>query len=146
MKRIMTTTALIIGLAMPAAADVSMLREIIEDQFEDVGVSTLTDEQVRALYAATAGEESAADMQTTVDSIVADSQYEMDEEAMMADPDEVARVGGDNNIRDAVAQMLDTRSIDADVDMLTDEQISALYLELTSTSTGDTSEIEAIIE
>ncbi len=146
MKRIMTTTALIIGLAVPAAADVNMLRGIIADRFEDVDVSTLTDEQVRALYVSTASGESPADRQAAVDAIVADSQYEMDEEAMMADPDAVARFGGENRIRAVVAHMLDTRSIDADVDTLTDEQIAALYLELTSTSTGDTTEIEAIIQ
>ncbi|RDC73457.1 hypothetical protein DLJ49_07810 [Rhodovulum sp. 12E13] len=145
MKRILTTTALAIALAAPAAADTDMLRNVLENRFEDVDVSTLTDEQVRALYAATAGEDSAADIQGRVDSIVADSQYEMDEEAIMADPDEMARMGGSNDLRNVVADMLATREIDADVATLTDEQVSALYLELTDSEPSNT-ELEAIIQ
>jgi hypothetical protein len=144
MKRILTTTALAIALAAPAAADTDMLRNVLDDRFENVDVSTLTDEQVRALYAATAGEDSTADVQGLVDSIVADSQYEMDEEAIMADPDEMARIGGSNDLRDAVQNMLDNREVEADVAALTDEQVSALYLELTGGETDNT-ELEAII-
>lgn len=145
MKRIVTTTALAIAVAAPAAADTDMLRNALDDRFENVDVSTLTDEQVRALYAATAGTESAAELQRSVDSIVADSQYEMDEEAIMADPDEMARMGGSNDIRNAVQNMLATREVEADVATLTDAQVSALYLELTDSEPSNT-ELEAIIQ
>ncbi len=145
MKRILTTTALAIAVAAPAAAGTDMLRNALDDRFENVDVSTLTDEQVRALYAATAGTESAAELQRSVDSIVADSQYEMDEETIMADPDEMARMGGSNDIRNVVADMLATREVEADVATLTDAQVSALYLELTDSEPSNT-ELEAIIQ
>ena len=146
MKRILTTTAVVLAMAAPAVADTDMLREKLENQFENVDVASLTDAQVSALYAAVAGTDGQADVQAEVDAIVRDDQYVMDSDAMMADPDMVARVGGDNNIRDYVADALEAQPIDVDVDSLSDEQVAALYLELSSGEQADASDLEAIIQ
>jgi hypothetical protein len=129
-------------------ADTSMLRDRLGSvqEMEDVDISALSDDQVRSLYATLSGEESPAERQRAIDAIVSDSQYTMDEEAVMADPEFRDRVGASNDIRDVVEDMLAREAIDADVDELTDEQVTALYLELTSGDVTDATTIEAIIQ
>jgi hypothetical protein len=149
MKRILTTAAIVVALSSPAAlaqADLTMLRNQIDDRVENVDVDALTDEQVRALYAVLASEEDPAARQNAVESIVRDAQYEYDETLIMTDPEYAGRLGASNDIRNAVANLLEPEPVDVDVDTLTDEQVSALYVELTSGDATDAQDIEAIIE
>jgi hypothetical protein len=105
-------------------------------------VSALTDEQVRALYAGLSSDNDAASRNALIESIVADSQYRM-EDSDMAD---YGNFGADNDLRDVVAEMLAQEPVDVDVSELSDAQISALYLELTSGDGSDATTIESIVE
>lgn len=148
MKRLTLTTviALATAAAMPALADgTDMLRAELQDKLSslapDVDVSALSGEQVRALYAGLAGENTQLNRQEMVESIVNDDQYKMDE-ATFNDMD----FSGSNDMRDAVERMLENEPIgDVNVDNLSDEQISALYLELTSGSAADADKVRAIV-
>lgn len=145
MTRFLTTTALVLAMATPALAN-DMLREKVDQRLEgsaqEVDVSALTDEQVRALYAGLSSDNSAAERNALIESIVADPQYRMDDTVM----DEYGNFGADNDLRNVVADMLANEPVDVDVSQLTDAQVSALYLELTSGDATDTTRIEAIVE
>ena len=145
MTRFLTTTALVLAMATPALAN-DMLRERVENKLntssEDVDVSALTDEQVRALYAGLSSDNSATERNALIESIVADPQYRMDDTVM----GDYGNFGADNDLRNVVADMLANEPVDVDVSQLTDAQISALYLELTSGEATDATRIESIVE
>jgi len=144
MTRFLTTTALVLALAAPALAN-DMLRAKVEDRLDqstqDVDVSALTDEQVRALYAGLSSGDSAAERNALIESIVADPQYRMDETVM----GDYGNFGADNDLRRVVAAMLATEPVDVNVAELSDAQVSALYLELTSGDGSDATTIEGIV-
>lgn len=145
MTRFLTTTALILAMATPALAN-DMLREKVQGKLDasvqDVDVSALTDEQVRALYAGLSSDVSAAERNALIESIVADPQYRMDETAM----GDYGNFGADNDLRGVVADMLANEPVDVDVSELSDAQVSALYLELSSGDVTDSTTIESIVE
>ena len=145
MTRILTTTALVLAMATPALAN-DMLRQKVDEKLEasaqEVDVSALTDEQVRALYAGLSSDNSAAERNALIESIVADPQYRMDDTVM----GDYGNFGADNDLRNVVADMLANEPVDVDVSQLTDAQISALYLELTSGEATDATRIESIVE
>ncbi|NBC88533.1 MAG: hypothetical protein GVX90_03405 [Alphaproteobacteria bacterium] len=145
MKRILISTAAILGTAAPALADADMLRDRLETKLGDIApevdVSALSADQVTALYADLASEDSAAEQRRSVDAIVADSQYRMDPETT-----DMTALGGRNDIRAVVADMMSEEPVDVDVDTLSDEQVAALYLELTGGDDSDATAIEAIVQ
>ena len=145
MNRILATTALTLALAAPAMAQTNMLRDSVAQSLAasptDVQVEALTDEQVRALYVALSGTESAADRERLIESIVGDAQYDM--EANMA---EFGAFGAENSIREAVAQMADENEIEVDVNTLSSDQVAALYLQFTGGEGADAQEVEAILQ
>ena len=144
MKRILTTAAILLTAGAPAFAQTDMLRGLVEERLDGISpqveVSTLTDQQVAAIYAEISSEDSTAELRRSVDAIVADDQYRMDPDAM-----DMARVGGSNDIREVVANMLETEDVQADVSELTDEQVAALYLEMTGGEDTDVNALEAIV-
>ena len=144
MTRIFATTAIALALAAPAAASTDMLRSDVEEMLEasptNVQVENLTDEQVRALYAATNSDMGAAERERMIESIAGDAEYDMG-----ADLDAYGDFGGANSIRDAVDQMADTNAIDIDVSELNSDQVAALYMVFTSGDMVDQEEIESIV-
>ena len=144
MTRFLTTTALVLAMATPALAN-DMLRERVENKLntssEDVDVSALTDEQVRALFAGLSSDNSATERNALIESIVADPQYRMDDTVM----GDYGNFGADSDLRSVVAEMLANEPVDVDVSELSDAQISALYVELTSGDGSDATSIEAIV-
>ncbi len=145
MTRIFATTAIALALAAPAAASTDMLRAEVEETLEasptNVQVENLTDEQVRALYAATANSDmGAAERERLIESIAGDREYTME-----ADLETYGDFGAENSIRDAVDQMADANEIDIDVSALSSDQVAALYLEFTSGDMVDQESVEAIV-
>ena len=148
MTRLMMTTALALAVAVPAAAQSEMLRDAVEDYIDatvqDVDVDTLTDEQVRALYAGLSSESSAAERNALVESIVRDSQYRMEDNIATF---EAMDYGASTDLRSAVGLLLSGEGIDdVNVDELDNNQIAALYLELTDGGGADATDIEAILQ
>ena len=148
MTRLMMTTALALAVAAPAAAQSEMLRDAVEDYIDatvqDVDVDTLTDEQVRALYAGLSSESSAAERNALIESIVRDSQYRMEDNIATF---EAMDYGASTDLRSAVGLLLSGEGIDdVNVEELDNNQIAALYLELTDGGGADATDIEAILQ
>jgi hypothetical protein len=144
MTRFFATTALALALAAPAVADSDMLRSDVEDMLEasptNVQVESLTDEQVRALYAATNSDMSAAERERLIESIAGDAEYDMD-----ADMESYGDFGGANNIRAVVEQMANENELEIDVSELNSDQVAGLYMIFTGGDEPDQEEIESII-
>ena len=144
MTRIFATTAIALALAAAAAASTDMLRSDVEQMLEasptNVQVENLTDEQVRALYAATNSDMGAAERERMIESIAGDAEYDMD-----ADIDAYGDFGGANNIRAVVDQMANENEIDIDVSELNSDQVAALYMVFTGGDRVDQEEVESIV-
>ncbi|MDT0682393.1 hypothetical protein RM543_06835 [Roseicyclus sp. F158] len=154
MKRFMITTALVLGTSTMAFAQdaevagptgTDQLRDTVAQELAtvapDVDVDALTSRQLSALYVILSSEDMALEQQNAVESIVADSQYEMD----MEDPMYVT-MGQSTQIREYVSSELAVRNYDVDTATLSDEQVSTLYAILSSGDDADATEIEAVIE
>ena len=143
MKRLLTVTALSTLIAVPAFGQMNNLRDNVMQRLEsmqyEVDESSLTDEQVRALYARLAAAEDPVERNRVVDSILEDENFVMNEEM-----EGYEQIGADSGIRQMVENEIDAYEVDVDVSTLTDAQVTALYLELTSGETS-ASGIEAIV-
>ena len=148
MTRLLMTTALVLAVAAPAAAQTDMLRADVERYLgatvQDVDVDALTDEQVRALYAGLSSGMGAAEKNALVESIVRDSQYNMEDNITVF---EGMDYGASTELRNTVRLLLLGRGMDdVDVAELDNAQVAALYLELTDGNGSDATEIEAILQ
>lgn len=144
MKRLLMTTALVIGTAgFAAAQNEDMLRDRVETYFDntqtDVVVSSLSDEQVNEIYIAITSSDDAAQRREDVDAVLADMGVIVadDGTVTMEEPgyvlvDEVEMPRDQIHVR-VSNYFEDHPQIEADADMLSDEQLAAAYVAITST-------------
>lgn len=146
MKRTLATLAAATLLASPLLAqNPDMLRDQVETGLAnyqtDIDVNRLTDAQVSALYLALTSGDSPADKQATIEAIIEDENYVMDD--TMMDP---ATVGGNTGTRSIVENRLAVRGYEVEAEDLTDEQVTELYVVLTGGDDTDDAQIDAILQ
>ncbi|MBV0912661.1 hypothetical protein [Anianabacter salinae] len=126
MKRLLTTTALVLATATAgvATAQDSQIRNTVSNEIAtlgmDIDVSTLSQEQVAELYTIITSTDDSGDVAQRVRAVIADNSTGMS----MDDADQ---------LRQTVANELATYGMDVDVALLTDEEVSELYAATTST-------------